>query len=274
MIMNITKEMLQTYRHHQLPPNSIKTITDCVAAVERLGFAWAFTPGTNLLPALFGGMAAESAGQQWEWMWSWKDALAASREAYYGRLVAGKPTLIAITWLPTFYALTGNTGDLNDDLAQTLEANQVNHLAPKVAQFIAEYGPTGTRTLVKRLTDGSPEMKGALQKAILQLDQAMLIVKCGAEGGNSIANIWTLFATHFPNAVEQGTSIPTRDAALTLLTQYFLVTPVVTERALPTLFPWNPEHQRKAIARLVEAGDLIPCLFDGRPGLCRPDLLD
>lgn len=260
-------------RVHQalLPPGSISDQAACVAAVRRLGFVWAFTPGAGTLPAIFTAMACETEYQKWDLMWGWKDRIAESRQAYYGKLVCLKPTFVSMEWLPRFYALTGNTGDLADDLDQLGENGRVPELARNVVNYLSEHGPTGTRTLMQKLTDGSKEMKSALEKALEFLDTRMLIVKAGTEGGNSIANVWDLFPRFLPDVVDAGTEIPTREAAVLLFRQFFQLTPAATVKALDRLFPWNPGHQKNAIARLVEAGELVACTVNGKPGLRRAD---
>lgn len=268
-MIQISKAAIAAERRRLLPPYSVATRADCLAAVDRLGFLWPFTPGTDLLPALFPALATDQEGQRWDWVWGWKDSLAATREAYYGKVVGSKVTLISREWLPVFYALTGNTGDLEDDLAHAAEGVRLHELAYKICRYLAEFGPSGTRTLIGKLTDGTPAMKRSLEKAIDQIDSAMLVAKCGTEGSNSFANMWDLFPRVFPDAMEVGTEIPTRDAAVKLMRQFFALTPALSEKALQKVFPWNEAHQQKAIARLLEAGEIEQCLVEGKPGLCR-----
>lgn len=267
----VTKAEIRTARETLLPPHSIRTMEECLTAIARAGFVWPFTPGNELLPSLFPALATDDEGQRWDWMWGWKDAIAASRRAFYGKLVTGKPTFVSTEWLAVFYALTGNTGDIADDLEHAAENVRLHDMSRKVCQYMLENGPTGTRTLQGKLTDGTPAMKKALEKAIEQLDTLMLIAKAGTEGGASFANTWDLFSRFHPKAVDAGTAIPTRQAAVKLLEQFFVLTPAVAERDLPKLFPWNAEHQTRAIGKLKESGYLAPCLVEGKPGLVRAD---
>lgn len=271
--MVITHAQVTAARAQLLPPHSIRDVQGCLEAVERLGFVWAFTPGRDLLPALFSALDTHQDGQRWDWMWGWKDQLSAARQAYYGKVVGAKPTFVSQEWLPRFYALTGNTGDLEDDLALLGESVRLNELARKICMYLTENGPTGTRTLISQLTDGSPGMRRSLEKGIEQLDAAMIIVKCGTEGGHSIANVWDLFPRFLPEAADAGAAISTREAAMLLLRQYFVLTPAVTLKTLTGLLPWHEAHQHKAIARLLEAGELEACEVDGKPGLKRVDFL-
>lgn len=266
-MMEITSAQIAQLRTRWLPPESIDNLEGCLEAVNRLGFLWAFTPAPGYLPALFPALAAASEGQRWDWVWGWKDILPAERKAYYGKVVAGKPTLVSQEWLPLFYALTGNTNDLEDDLVHLHESVRLAEVGAKVIHYLEEYGPTGTRTLMAKLTDGSKPAKTALDKALHQLDTGMLIAKSGAEGGNSIAHVWDLFPRVWPAAAEAGTDIATREAALRLFQRFFELTPAISQKGLDGIFPWNRKWQEKAIAHLKEVGDLVECKVDGRPGL-------
>lgn len=270
--MQITLQDIRRARAALLPPGSVSSYEECREAVNRLGLVWPFTPGNELLPALFPALAAESDGKRWDMMWGWKDRFAASRDAYYGKVVSSKPTLVSHEWLSVLYALTGNTGDMDDDLEALGESVRLPELAIKAVRYLKEYGPTDTRTLQQKLTDGTKEMRRAADKALDFLDEAMLIVKSGTQGGNSIANIWDLFPRFFANVVEQGTEIPTREAAVMLLERFFELTPAVRVQDVHKVFPWNQGHQKRAIARLKESGRIVDCTFEGKPGLCRADL--
>ncbi len=272
--MLFTMADLQAMRADLLPPDSIESLEETLAAVERLGFLWAFTPAPGYLPALFSALKTESEHQRWDWVWGWKERLAAERLAYYGKVVRGKPTLVSREWLPVFYALTGNTGDLEDDLLHLQESVRLPDTAIKVIRYLQEHGPTGTRTLLAKLTDGSKPAKAAINQALFYLDNGMLIVKAGAEGGNSIANIWDLFPNFWPEAVDAGSEIPTREAAHRLLRRFFELTPVIQEKGLEEIFPWSEGWQKKAIAHLREVGDLVSCTFEKRPAVAWREALE
>jgi hypothetical protein len=268
--MNLTHADIAAHWASLLPPASIQTAADCAGAVRRIGLAYPFPPDATrpFLPSLFPALATDDLHQQWDWMWGWKEQLAADRSLYYGKLVGAKPTFVALDHLPLLYALTGQTGDLWDDL-QTLSTEiRVPELAKQVLRYLEEHGPTGTRTLIQKVTDGSKEMKSALEKALQFLDAHLLIAKVGSEGGNSFANTWDLFGRPWAAAVEAGTAIPTREAAVRVLQLIFDLTPALQQRHLAKLFPWSAPIERAA-AKLEAEGWLRPCTLDGKPALTR-----
>ncbi len=263
----VSQTQIDVHRNHLMPLWSVGTQAECLTAINNVGLVWAFTPGNRLLPSIFPSIKTNSEHQRWDWMWGWKDRIPAARQAYYGKVVGRRPTFVSIELLPVLYALTGNSGDADDDLIHVSQTTQLTEMGRKTYAFLQQNGPTGTRTLMSKLTDGSRPMKNAVEKGIEQLDQAMLIAKVGTEGGNSLANVWDLFPNFMPQAVDAGAEIATREAAVLLLRHFFTISPAVAKRALGGVFPWNPAHQERAIDRLIESGEVVDCLIEGKPGL-------
>ena len=48
--------------------------------------------------------------------WNWKDDIPDRKEAWYGKIIKGKPAFISLADLPAFYALSPNYGELDDYL--------------------------------------------------------------------------------------------------------------------------------------------------------------
>lgn len=264
--------MIGAHWEQLLPSGSIATLDGVLAAVERLGLLYPFPPDAArpFLPSLFPALATAEQNQRWDWMWGWKEQIAQSGRLYYGKLVGTKPTFVSPAHLPLLYALTAQTGDLWDDLALIGESARVPELAKQVLGHLVEQGPTGTRQLAKALTDGSKGMKGALDQALLFLDSHLLIVKVGSEGGNSFANTWDLFGRRWADAVEAGTAIPTREAAVAVLQLIFSLTPAIQVRHLPKLFAFGGEQLQRATSKLLAEGWLERRVEEKKELLVRP----
>lgn len=267
--------MITTHWNRLLPPRSIGSLEDLTATVERVGLLYPFPPDATrpFLPSAFSAMTTDDNHQRWDLMWDWKERLAASGTVYYGKLVGTKPTLVSTAHLPLLFALTGQTGDLWDDLAMIGESVRVPELAKQVLLHLQEHGPTGTRKLAGALTDGSKGMKGALDKALLFLDSHLLIVKVGSEGGNSFANTWDLFGRRWAGAVDAGTEIPTREAAMAVLKLVFSLTPAIQTRYLGKLFAFGGEQLQRARVRLQDEGWLAIGELEKKEAFVAPSLL-
>jgi hypothetical protein len=273
--MDLLLTDLQDHWLRSLPAGSIETLPDLAAAVDRVGLCYPFPPDASrpFLPPVFPALATEDHHQRWDWMWGWKEQLSAGGTVYYGKVVGEKPTLVSSADLPLLYALTGQTGDLWDDVATLGESIRVPEVAVQVLRHLEENGPTGTRELVQAVTDGSKGMKGALEKALLFLDTRLLIVKVGSEGGNSFANTWDLFGRRWAAAVDAGTAIPTREAAVQVLRLLFGLTPAIQERHLSKLFAFGGEQIQRAVVKLKEEGWLVGGTLEKKPSLVAPAVL-
>ncbi|HLO02319.1 MAG TPA: hypothetical protein VK191_04320 [Symbiobacteriaceae bacterium] len=267
--------MITEHWERILPHNSIGSLADLTAAVERVGLVYPFPPDPTrpFLPSAFPALATADDHQRWDWMWPWKEQLAESGTVYYGKLIGAKPTLVSATHLPLLFALTGQTGDLWDDLETIGESVRVPELAKQVLLHLEENGPTGTRKLAQALTDGSKGMKGALDKALLFLDSHLLIVKVGSEGGNSFANTWDLFGRRWAGVVDAGTAIPTREAAVDVLKLLFGLTPAIQVRYMGKLLAFGGEQIQRAVVRLQAEGWLETGLIEKKEALIAQSVL-
>lgn len=267
--------MISTHWNRLLPPHSIGSLADLTAAVDRVGLLYPFPPDATrpFLPSVFPALTTDDNHQRWDLMWGWKEELATAGTVYYGKLVGTKPTLVSASHLPLLFALTGQTGDLWDDLAMIGESVRVPELAKQVLLHLQENGPTGTRKLAGALTDGSKGMKGALDKALLFLDSNLLIVKVGSEGGNSFANTWDLFSRRWASAVDAGTAIPTREAAVQVLKLVFSLTPAIQTRYLGKLCAFGGEQIERAVGRLRDEGWLESGTLEKKEALIAPSVL-
>ncbi len=94
---------------HTLIPQPIKGPDDTVALVTTLGFCtWGPVPGMafpNLAEAI-----GETATSVLARIWFWKDDLHFARRLYYGKIIAGQPSIIAPGYLADFIAALAGWG--------------------------------------------------------------------------------------------------------------------------------------------------------------------
>src|SRR5207253_4331016 len=102
---------------------------------RRPGLLFAFTGESAYpVPAAFDHLDTRSDGRKWEWMWGWKDELAADKRLYYGKLLVKKPTFVSMKLLPIFYATFGRAGDADDHL-EDVRAGRLSEIARRIIEF-------------------------------------------------------------------------------------------------------------------------------------------
>ena len=124
---------------------------DAVHYVDERGFVY-FWPIKGVdLPSLWVAVAgrrpvADRHDDPGHITWGWKDRLLASRRWYYGKLLRGKATMVSMSQLPYFYALSENYGDPQDYL-QEYEAGRLGVEAKQVYEALLGQGPLDTLAL-------------------------------------------------------------------------------------------------------------------------------
>ena len=124
--MKISGQQLADYRRrtfHLASELRLTSVQDALAFVQERGFVY-FWPikGANL-PNLWAAVAgdrpvADAHDDPGHVTWRWKDGMLDKRQWYYGKILRGKATMIALDTAPYFYALSENYGDPQNDSKQ------------------------------------------------------------------------------------------------------------------------------------------------------------
>ena len=111
-------------------------------------------------------------GADIEAMWTWKDELPTRGEAWLGRYLAGKQTLLAPVMLADLYEWPGDEDDFR-------HVPQLTPAAHRLAHHLLDEGPTSTRTA--RVVLGLASK--TVDRAIAELGRQLLITNYGVEAG-------------------------------------------------------------------------------------------
>ncbi len=242
----------QKWVHHR-----IRTKKQALRFINTVGFCYAFTPGPGRVPSLFEVLDTRSEHVRWAWAWDWKEALPTAKQAFYGRILARKPTFVSMTLLPYFYALTGNVGQA-DDYLRLYDEGRLTALARRVYEVLARRGSLTTRQIRAEI---EPDRRGSsprLLRALTELQHLFLLARSGEVGDNpgNYAYVWDLFQRWLPDVVARASPISHRTAAARVLEQYARVAGAPRPADAASLFAWSPPVIGTAIADLLEAGRL------------------
>jgi hypothetical protein len=242
----------QEWRHYR-----IRTKNEALRFIRAVGFCYAFTPGPARIPSLFEVLGTRSEEVRWSRVWDWKEALPSAKRAFYGRILARKPTFISLEVLPYFFALTGNVGE-PDDHVRLYEGGRLSALARRVYDLVASRGPVTTRQIRAAV---EPERRGSsprLLRALAELQNLFLLARIGEVGTHpgNYAYVWDLFARWLPEVIARATTITHRAAAASVLGQYVRIAGAPRPREAAALFEWPPRVLDSAIADLLDRGVL------------------
>lgn len=265
----LTWPTVARYRSRLLRRHRIRTKGQALHFIEAVGFCYAFTPGPGNLPGLFDVLATRSVDRMWSWSWQWKDELATGKRVFYGKVLRRKPTYISLSYLPYFYALSGNVGDADDHL-QAYREGRLSLLAKDVFEYVRAHGPCSTwvlrRQFVPRGNRGAP-----FQRALGDLQSRFLLARVGELEAGSFSFIWDTFGRWLPQAVRAAARTPSERAAAAVFERYLRTVGAISPRVATDLLAWPPrllDAARDATADAVQDGRI-----DGEPVLVHRHLI-
>jgi len=242
--------------------------------VDELGFCFAFTSeAAYSVPAAFDHVDTRSERRKWDWMWGWKDELAAQKRLYYGKLLVRKPTFVSLNMLPTFYATFGRAGEADDHVAD-VRAGRLSDVARRIIEYLAQNGETQTKRMRAELGITSKEGRATYGKAIDEVQRLMYVARVRAVGEfrEDYNYTYDLFVHRYPESVKSAERLTSADATVALLARTLELAGAVTQKQLARLFDWDDtvtsraieraERERKAVR--VDGSLVLPSLYDGR----------
>ncbi len=195
----------------------VETAFDAERFIEQVGFTACLTdsrrPGPSLYVAVCGRRDAvlprhvqkdEEASRTWEL----KDELVRRGKVYYGKLARGKATFIAPRLIPYFNAVWG--------LRRSEEPRRLTKKARAILRVLRREWEMATSDL--RSESGVTD-RVAFNRALDELQAAMLVVPSAVYYQPKFTYIWTLSVGRFPDALRRRVD---RDDALREIARGFL----------------------------------------------------
>ena len=265
-----TPAAVARYRRALLRPHRVRTRQGALRFINTLGFCFAFTGGPGNLPGLFDVLATRSIDRMWSWAWQWKDEMATARRVHYGKVIRRKPSYIALTMLPAFYALSGNVGEPDDHL-QAYREGRLSLMAKTLYEQILAEGPVSTWTLRRRFVPRAPrgergesgarsDSGARFHRALDDLQARLLVAKVGEEEEWRNGFIWDAFHRWMPGAVKTAGKLTAEMAAAWVLKSYIQIVGAAAQADIEATFGWSP----LLIQAAAGVAKLEPTVVDGR----------
>lgn len=257
----IPQEVIQSYRtrtYNLLPGQRLKSIEQALQFVEERGFIF-FWPITGIeLPSLWTAVAgdrpvADAHDDPGHVSWGWKDELLGQRRWYYAKVLRKKATIISLSVVPYFYALSENYGSYEDDYLTLYEQGRMTQEARTVYEALLSEGPLHTVALRQATHLTSRESDYRFNRALteLQADFKILPVGVARAGGWNYAFTYDITARHYPELPEQAHEITQREARRKLAELYLLAVGAAQIGDVVKLFGWQKKHAQRAVEDLA-----------------------
>jgi Winged helix DNA-binding domain len=197
--------------------------------------------------------------------WRLKDELPAARRVYYGKLLRGRPVLVALDLFPAFYALVRGRQRARDYRVE-YDAGRLSLTARRLMDALVREHPLYTRELRASTFLLEPSRTREFERAMAELQQGLWIVKSEERYEPTFSYRWELVEAWLPERVAEGRRL-TRAAALDrLITRYAAGAVFTTAGRLRRLFGVPAAEVDASVTRLIRAGAVVETAVPGWPG--------
>lgn len=224
--MNETRvEKLRDVIYRRSKIRRVKTMGEAARFIDRVGFCLLFASAQAPrleLPSLFEAVKGKRDAHIEDWdadsdrVWIWKNDLPASKRAYYGKALAGKPAFVSLKMLPYLYALKAFDGREVEAYRQ----GRMSHEAKRVYDILQSRGPMPTMAL--RGAAGFERDTNRFHRALDDLQRSLVVLPVGAviERGAWASQIFGLVRQWFPQEVERSEHLDLREAQREIVRRY------------------------------------------------------
>ena len=249
------------FNYRRTPERRVQTPAAARAFVEEVGFCHFWPVKGVELPNLFHAIAGQARPVPFEHedadlslCWSWKDDSLDKKWWYYGKLLRRRATLVALSELPYFYALSENFGALDDYLQEYAEG-RITAEAKAIYEALLEHGPLDTLSLRRKARMSAETAKSRFEKALTDLQVGLKVLPVGVTeaGAWHYAFVYELLLRWLPEIAEQARPIRQRDARRHLLLRYLQTVVAATAAEVTRLFGWTSEEVNEAACALEGA---------------------
>jgi hypothetical protein len=197
--------------------------------------------------------------------WRLKDELPAARRVYYGKLLRGRPVLVALDLFVAFYALVRGRQRARDYRAE-YDAGRMSLTARRLMDAMVREHPQYTRELRANTFLLEPTRTREFERAMAELQQGLWVVKSEERYEPTFSYRWELVEAWLPDLVAAGRRL-SRVAALDRLLDRYTAGAVFTTRPrLSRLFGVPTAELNASVARLVRSETLQEVAVSGWPG--------
>jgi DNA-binding transcriptional ArsR family regulator len=185
--------------------------------------------------------------------WNLKDELPSHRQVYYGKLIKGRPVLVALDLFPAFYALVRGSQRARD-YGREYQAGRLSQQAKRIMDSLMRESPQYTRSLRAECFMLEPSRTREFERAMAELQQGLWIVKTEERYEPSFSYRWDLLERWLPKEAAAGRRLRRRAALDRLLARYLRAAVYSTPAVLARLFSVPRSEVEAALARLDRAG--------------------
>ncbi|MBM4440796.1 MAG: winged helix DNA-binding domain-containing protein [Candidatus Rokubacteria bacterium] len=197
--------------------------------------------------------------------WRLKDELPAAKQCYYGKILRGRPCLVALDLFPAFYALV-RAAQRARDYRIEFRDGRLTLTARRIMDALTAEHPQYTRGLRASCFMLEARQTREFERAMGELQQGLWIVKTEERYEPSFSYRWDLLEAWLPEEVAAGRRMSRAAAAAALVERHARAAIYTRPGALRRLFPLSEAETAAAVTTLTTRGLLEETAVAGWPG--------
>ena len=258
-------QALRDRRFRRLPALRITGERSALAFVNAVGFCSTFYRFPEGVPCLWEAVVGR-ADPRWPrrshhdpaigLTWELKNRLPARKLVYYGKMLRGRPLLVALDLFPAFYALARGRQWARDYRGE-YEAGRLSQTARRIMDALVREHPQYTRELRTSCFMLEPSRTREFERAMAELQQGLWVVKTEERYEPSFSYRWDLLESWLPDQVADARKLPRAAAIARVIERYVGTAVFTTERSLARLFAIPRADVAVAVSALARGGTVL-----------------
>jgi hypothetical protein len=253
-------DLLETHRDHtfrRVPSRRVNGEQSALAFINESGFCAAFTAGLGV-PCLREAIEGRREPKLPEHIqhdraiimtWNLKDALPARKAVYYGKVIAGRPSFIALELLPAFLRLRVTPGGYR----KLYERGALSHCAKLVMDALTRRGAAETKALKLSSGYAQPNRRADFDRAMKELQEKFLALKV-EERYDPFTYVWDTVENRWAEALRAARSLSPGQAVYRIMRRYFEIAAYGNDRAIARILGIDAALVERALRRLEREG--------------------
>jgi len=265
--IELSWRLIERYRESTFrfdPRRRLRSEDEAIRFVKERGLIF-FWPITGFeFPSLWGSVAGnrpvpDQHDDPAHVTWRWKDNLLGKGIWYYAKVLRQKSTIISLDLLPSFYALSPNFGEPDQDYLLAYQDGTLSLEEKLVYEAILEHGPLDSIMLRTQSRLSSKENTSRFNRALNLLMRDFRILPVGvAEAGTwNYAFVYDAVHRHFPELVQNARLIGESSARSNILRAYFLSVGAEQTSTLKKLLQWPVSLIEKSLDSLIQSDFVV-----------------
>lgn len=240
---------------------AVRTQRQALNFIQRVGFCFLYRAEEPEIPSLWHAVHGVRPGldgvtevdpDRASLLWELKATLPAGREAYVGKLILQRPTVVSPEFVPYFFATSGRTGE-RDDYVRAYARGELSAAARRIMELFRRRSYLTVARIRELLSKGPHLARVPVEQALTELQSQMYIAR-SADAHSPHASGWAPVHVIFPREVRRSRTIAPEHARSVILERHFRNQYVTTLAEIRHTFRWTRQEIYQALGDLHHRG--------------------